>query len=106
MDAVKFIKEWNRMLKKEGKAPSIEYFSIRTPEQVVSMIEEWSSMHPCKTRLDVFLEQHPEEKLNVREVLDLCPIISATHEYGSEYCQNSDKSCGFCRREFWLEEVE
>ena len=106
MDAVKFIKEWNRMLNIEGKAPCIELCTTQTPEETVSMVEKWSSMHSRKTRLDVFLEQHPEEKLNVREVLDLCPITSATYEYGSGHCKNPDKSCGLCRREFWLEKVE
>ena len=106
MDALKFINEWNRMLKVEGKAPCIEFCTTRTPEETVSMVEKWSSMHSRKTRLDVFLEQHPEEKLNANEVLDLCPITSATYEYGSGHCKNPDKSCGLCRREFWLEKVE
>lgn len=59
-----------------------------------------------KTRLDVFLEQHQEEKLNAQEVLDSLPITSATYEYGSDHCKSLDKSCSFCRCDFRLEEVE
>lgn len=35
MDAVKFIEEWNRMPKVEGKAPCIELRTTQTPEEVV-----------------------------------------------------------------------
>lgn len=75
-------------------------------ERVIKVVEAWSAAHPRKTRLDVFLEQHLEEKLNAHEVLDSCPITSAVYEYGSDHCKSPDKSCGLCRRDFWLEEIE
>lgn len=53
-----------------------------------------------------FLRATSEEKLNTHEVLNSCPITSAAYEYGSDHCKSLDKSCGFCRRDFWLEEVE
>ena len=113
MDALEFIRERNRMCKSFGveckNCPANKdsrCIDINLDEEIVPIVEKWSKENPHKTRLDVFLEQHPEEKLNVREVLDLCPITSATYEYGSGHCKNPDKSCGLCRREFWLEKVE
>ena len=116
MDALEFIRERNRMCKSFGDGKgcmSCPFYkegnrcmAILWKEEIIPIVEKWSKENPRKTRLDVFLEQHPEEKLNVREVLDLCPITSATYEYGSGYCKNPDKSCGLCRREFWLEKVE
>ena len=113
MDALEFIRERNRMCKSFGveceNCPANKdsrCIDINLDEEIVPIVEKWSKENPRKTRLDVFLEQHPEEKLNVREVLDLCPITSATYEYGSGHCKNPDKSCGLCRREFWLEKVE
>ena len=105
MDALEFINEWNRMLKVEGKAPCIEFCTTRTPEEIIPIVEKWSKENPRKTRQDVFLEQHPEANIE-NGVLDLCPITSATYEYGSGHCKNPDKSCGLCRREFWTKEVK
>ena len=113
MDALEFIRERNRMCKSFGveckNCPANKdsrCIDINLNEEIVPIVEKWSKENPRKTRLDVFLEQHPEEKLNAREVLDLCPITSATYEYGSGHCKNPDKSCGLRRREFWLEKVE
>ena len=121
MDAVKFIKERNRMCKSfDGGCKGCPAFNACEDEpccavgqestlgataQIV-IVEDWSTAHPRKTRLDVFLEQHAEEKLNANEVLDLCPITSDVYEYGSDHCNNPDRSCGLCRREFWMQEVE
>lgn len=122
MDAVKFIKERNRMCKFYFDAARV-CCSNNCPayhldcnccalghldednESLVEVVEKWSKENPIKTMQDVFLEQHPETKLNMNGVLDLCPAISAAYEYGSVHCKNTDRSCGFCRREFWMREV-
>lgn len=104
MDAVKFIEEWNRMLKVEGKAPCIEFCTTRTPEETVFSVGEWSTAHPRKTRQDVFLGQWPNAKVFVDGVLDFCP-----QELDSHYqCQSTDieMRCQSCRRKFWMQEVE
>lgn len=77
---------------------------VNVPEESLPPMSE-EEKNPIKTMQDVFLEQHPETKLNMNGVLDLCPAISAAYEYGSVHCKNTDRSCGFCRREFWLQEV-
>lgn len=106
MDAVKFIEEWNRMLKVEGKAPCIEFCTTRTPEETVFSVGEWSAAHPRKTRQSVFLEHYPEARLDGYEVLRLCPSdISAAHR-DSEGCGYPEQRCTDCRRKFWMQEVE
>jgi hypothetical protein len=106
MDAVKFIEEWNRMLKVEGKAPCIEFCTTRTPEETVFSVGEWSAAHPRKTRQSVFLERYPEARLDGYEVLRLCPSdISAAHR-DSEGCGYPEQRCTDCRRKFWMQEVE
>ena len=106
MDAVKFIEEWNRMLKVEGKAPCIEFCTTRTPEETVFSVGEWSAAHPRKTRQSVFLERYPEARLDGYEVLRLCPSdISAAHR-DSGGCGYPEQRCTDCRRKFWMQEGE
>lgn len=106
MDAVKFIEEWNRMLKVEGKAPCIEFCTTRTPEETVFSVGEWSAAHPRKTRQSVFLERYPEARLDEYEVLWLCPSdISAAHR-DSGGCGYPEQRCTDCRRKFWMQEGE
>lgn len=106
MDAVKFIEEWNRMLKVEGKAPCIEFCTTRTPEETVFSVGEWSAAHPRKTRQSVFLERYPEARLDEYGVLRFCPSdISAAHR-DSGGCGYPEQRCTDCRRKFWMQEVE
>lgn len=104
MDAVKFIEEWNRMLKVEGKAPCIEFCTTRTPEETVFSVGEWSAAHLRKTRQSVFLEQYPEAK-RVDNILAVCPkVLDMSFPC---WIYNSDNvDCEDCRREFWMKEVE
>lgn len=75
MDAVKFIKERDRMCKSYYDAEK-GYCSDGCPahdvqcsdldglstdaEELVTRVEEWSAAHPRKTRKSVFLEQYPK----------------------------------------------
>ena len=104
MDAVRFIEEWKRMLKVEGKAPCIEFCTTRTPEETVFSVGEWSAAHPRKTRQSVFLEQYPEAK-RVDNILAVCPkVLDMSFPC---WIYNSDNvDCEDCRREFWMQEVE
>lgn len=106
MDAVKFIKEWNRMLKVEGRVPCIEICTTRTPEETVSSVEEWSATHPRKTRQSVFLEQYPEAVLDKFGVMQMCPMAISAAYRDSDECKNPERSCVDCQREFWMQEVE
>lgn len=50
MDAVKFLQERNRMYKSGAVTPGYDY----DPVNAVKIVEEWSAVHPRKTRQSVF----------------------------------------------------
>ena len=122
MDAVRFIKERNRMCESfDGGCKGCPAFNACEVELCcaggqestldataqIAMVEEWSAAHPRKTRQSVFLEQYPEAAIDSYGVLNLCPTpISKSHRniYGkcAHAVVNSDK----CRREFWMKGVE
>lgn len=83
MDAVKFLKERERMCGSFGElgcggceiyglrnavacifTPSCETYCNEHPEKVVPIVEKWSAEHPVKTRLQDFLEKHPNARLH------------------------------------------
>lgn len=102
MDAVKFIKEWNRMLEREGKDPC----TLRTPEELVSFVDKWAKENPPKTRQDEFLKQWPNIMFDYNGVISIDPCIldSTMRSRKDNFCYNGD--CGKCRRKFWMQEVE
>ncbi len=118
MDAIKFIRERNRMCatytpKRCEGCPADNYGEMDAAcimvdkidaKRLVPIVEKWSSEHPRKTRQSVFLERWPNAKVFVDGVLDFCPL-----ELDECYpCQSTDikMRCQSCRREFWMQEVE
>lgn len=114
MDAVKFIEERNRMCDSYAGCHSCPLFTEPcmgfrnvNVERVVSVVEEWSSAHPRKTRQSVFLEQYPEAQIGANGVLDVCPaILSTAHRRDKGGCSDISKECAVCLREFWMQEVK
>lgn len=115
MDAIKFIKERNRMcdsFETCGMCPAFEVScgilrSIQQNPTIVSIVERWSKENPRKTRQSVFLEQYPEAAIDVHGVLQICPMaISDTYRDSNGECVNPTKRCSDCQREFWMQEVE
>lgn len=104
MDAVKFIKERDRMYEVERQAPSLIYRHEKSAEEIVREVEEWSAAHPRKTRQSVFLEQYPQADIDNTGLLILCPKrISADIRVTADCLR---QGCTDCRREFWMQEVE
>jgi hypothetical protein len=101
MDAVKFIKERNRMCGTMSEVWGVD------AAQIVKNTEEWSAAHPRKTRQSVFLEQYPEAQIDDNDVLSVCPaVIHPSYRRAGGGCLNIHKKCADCRREFWMQEVE
>lgn len=111
MDAVKFMKERNRMCKASGacagcalrdKATGLcPKWCFEHPEEAVAAVEKWAEEHPIKTRQSEFLKQWPNASADEDGVL-FCPkTVDSAH-----ICYCKDKGCVVCRREFWLQEVE
>lgn len=125
MDAIKFIKERDRMCKSyyrpaEGscgdcpaKYVTCDELSVMAedePDTIVKIVEEWSAAHPCKTRQSVFLEQWPEADIDENGVVAIAPCslleIYRKGELVAGKCGALEKECDDCRREFWMQEVE
>lgn len=98
MDAVMFLQERSRMYKSGAVTPGYDY----DPVVAVKVVEEWSAAHPRKTRQDVFLEKWPNVAVSEDGVIKIRPCnldVNAKKE-----CLGV--TCDYCRREFWMQEVE
>ena len=117
MDAVKFIKERNRMCKTNvscfgcpahtlGASNSCKFAmeNWTSPEQQINLVKEWAADHPRKTRQSVFLELHPNARVTADGTVGIWPCDVAKNMQNVIYCNSL--SCIDCRREFWTEEVE
>lgn len=113
MDAIEFCKTVNRLCRNQdcnvcpvkGKGRCMVGFddtSIRNIEETISKVEQWAKEHPIKTRQSEFLKMFPNAMINESDGV-LC-ITPCKIEGKSIGCQNG-KSCGECRREYWLTEV-
>ena len=95
MDAVKYIKEKQRMCTSyeecmdcglhEGemeKSMGCYTYCTEYPEEAVSIIEKWSQEHPQKTMLSDFLEKYPKARLRDNGTpRDVCPYSLGYEEH-------------------------
>lgn len=114
MDAVKFIKERDRMCRfyhhagdcyqcpaKDCECSALE--GMVDDDNIVTIVEEWSAAHPRKTRQSVFLKQYPIAVLDKDGVLRICPSFVGG-DVSEKYRCLCSTDCGACRREFWMHE--
>ena len=116
MDAIRFIKDRNRMCAKytplrcEG-CPADSYgksgeacimIDTINPEKLVPIVEKWAIKNPPRTRQSEFLKQWPNAKRDCNDILEISPcdidIISIKN------CDANE--CNKCRRAFWSKEIE
>lgn len=116
MDAIKFIRERNRMCatytpKRCEGCPADNYGERDAAcimvdkidaERLVPIVEEWSAAHPRKTRQSVFIQQYPEVTFNYG-IINIKPC-QMVQNYTYRDCNITD--CPQCRKEFWMQEVE
>ena len=120
MDAVKFLKERNRMCENFGdRCAGCPAFNVREgyvgccavdvestmdATAQVAIVEKWSKENPRKTRQSIFLEQYPNAKC-VDGVSVLCPRWIDTC-FSCLIDDNNNVDCATCRHEFWSQEVK
>lgn len=63
MDAVEFLREYNRMESSDHKAYN-ELGNIMSNEALVEFVERWSEEHRQKTRLQDFCEKFPHVEID------------------------------------------
>lgn len=103
MEAVKFIKERNRMFKMDNEA-YYEYDEaalMGDAGKMVDIVEKWSEKHPPETMQSEFLKHYPNALLKNGH-LDICPV-SILGDWG--VC-NRFVSCEKCKEEFWKRELK
>lgn len=109
MDAVEFIKERERMCKSLPICNSCPLNNNGCPrleaviaDKIVDIVEQWAKEHTIKTRQSVFLEQWPNVAVSEDGVIKIRPCnldVNAKKE-----CLGV--TCDYCRRDFWMQEVE
>lgn len=113
MDAVKYLKERNRMCDSYtnmcdgcgfGKVPKCNRTEEDNPEKAVDIVERWSAEHPIKTRQSEFLKMFPDARINSDGVIDIDPCC--LNEKLKHECDNKYDSCDDCHKDYWLSEVK
>lgn len=113
MDAVEFLKQFNRMCKAYNDDGCKEFpaYKYRCGEEFdeqeedgVSIVEKWAKEHPVKTRQSEFLKSWPEVTVDKHGVCNLEPCNLCPSMLNSDGCSMSN--CDKCRRDFWLKEIE
>nr|DAK92782.1 MAG TPA: hypothetical protein [Caudoviricetes sp.] len=118
MDAVKFLKEKQRMCKSFERCSKCVFaeqqydcddYALTCPEKSVSIVESWAKEHPAKTRQSELLKMFPNAEIKENGVLAICPshcdkslkCIYEQTETGANL-----PNCKKYRRDFWLTEIE
>lgn len=117
MDAVEFLKQFNRMCNTYiyggcTECPAYKYRCgdefDEQEEDGVSIVEQWSKEHPVKTRQSELLKMFPSA-LIADGLLCICPRTLDPKTYSTDTgCSHIGNSitCRDCRRNFWLKEIE
>lgn len=123
MDAIKFLKEKNRMTKKcsihcadcpLGSEKNTTGFACgdlqrEYPEIVVNIVEKWSAEHPQKTILQDFLEKYPKAELIHNKFPEIFPYSLGYAENRQCVLDTEERFCSEECEECWnrpLEEEE
>ncbi len=117
MDAVEFLKQFNRMCKAYNddgckECPAYKYRCgeefDEQEEDGVSIVEKWAKEHPVKTRQSEFLKLFPEASVLGGGYLNICPaqLSSECRDKETGGCYDPGMDCGKCKRNFWLKEIE
>ena len=97
MDALKFVRETNRMCKSFGDScedcPANDVNGCMVDqlyEEIVPIVEKWAKQNPRKTRQDVFLEQWPETTPDEHGVMRWIPVTERLPMKGEDGRRDSD----------------
>ena len=125
MDAVEFLKEakrycgWCKNTTQDGKKRLCEvcYFEKLNDifdlhpmayHKFVEIVEQWAKEHPVKTRQDEFFNQWPDAEIGYDGLPTIAPCqlnIELLQCESQKDCEERG-TCGKCRRDFWLKEIE
>ena len=116
MDAVEFLKQFNRMCKAYNDDGCKECPAYRHrcgeefdgQEDGVSIVEQWSKEHPVKTRQSALLKLFPGASMLCDEYLNICPaqLSSECRDKETGGCYDPGMDCVKCKRDFWMAEIK
>ena len=118
MDAVKFIREYDRMCDSFSGCAGCEIdkhlhgemwckaYIRRHPEEAVAIVEQWAKEHPAKTRQTEVLKIFPSASKQGDGILTFCPRAVDTEFLCPRKHSDDYSECVDCRRDFWLAEME
>lgn len=112
MDAVEFLKQFNRMCKtyNDDGCTECPAYRYRCGEEFdgVSIVEQWAKEHPVKTRQSELLKLFPNASVLYDEYLNICPaqLSSEFRDKKTGGCYDPGMDCAECKRGFWLKEIE
>lgn len=119
MDAVKFIKQINRLCEAQenckdcplighacdvNTATIMSCYNIESVQKMVQIVEQWAKDHPVKTRQSEFLKMFPNARIDDSGVLLFCPKDFLPVGARNTYCEKHE-NCKECRKDYWLAEV-
>ena len=111
MDAVKYLKELNRMCAKSnicddcpiykatGRNCGMAYSNAEMLAGHMGIVEQWAKEHPVETRQSRFLEEFPNAMRTKEGAIRICPKSVDTG------MKCGDAGCEECEQKYWSEEV-
>lgn len=115
MDAVEFVNKMNRMCLKypdcvgcpiETENKDEDCMSKVSAEQMVDIVNKWTSEHPIKTRQSELLRVIPNLRLDKNGSIFLCPATITGDLCGVYSDKHGCDNCYDCRKNFWNQEVD
>lgn len=115
MDAVEFVNKMNRMCAKypdcvgcpiETENKDEDCMSKVSAEQMVDIVNKWTSEHPIKTRQSELLRVIPNLRLDKNGSIFLCPATITGDLCGVYSDKHGCDNCYDCRKNFWNQEVD
>lgn len=115
MDAIKFLREWDRMCDSMGDTcegcelndrdvAECRYHVRKHPEQSVKAVKSWMEKNPAKTRQSEFLKIFPDAAMDDNGIVRISPCAIEEGMRKNYYC--IDTTCTKCRKDYWLVEVD
>lgn len=113
MDAVEFLKAKVRMCGNihceacglhSGNMYCVNYCFVY-PDEAVAAVEKWAKEHPVKTRQSEFLKMFPNAPFS-HNTIDICPSKVDVLQKCPKVTPGTLNMCVFCKREYWLAEVD
>lgn len=117
MDAVKFLKAYNRMCNsiicdkcdlfdEDTLGCAMQRDRIKA-EEIVAKVEKWVKENPIKTRQSEFLKMFPNAYVSENGALYISPCTIDEVNFNADECSKvGTKICNECRRDYWLQEVK